>query len=169
MKKGFDIWRLARILVAATLVTTLLACLAVGVYARFFSTASGSDAARVARFDVSAVFMGTDTDFSLSEGADTSTVSYPFSVTSNSEVAVSYDVVLTLPFVLPNGITFTIDGVAPTPNEEGVIYTFSNIGTITAIGGTNFHTLVITATEFSVEKTLDDIKVEIIASQVQPN
>ncbi len=95
------------ITVALWVSCVLLSCMLFsGVWGRYFSQADGSDGGRVAKFDVSAAFTGSIADFTLSE--DAKTVSYPFSVTSNSEVAVSYDVVLTLPSTLPSGISFSI-------------------------------------------------------------
>ncbi len=132
------------------------------VWGKYFTQGEGSDGGRVARFDVSASFTGASLDFMLSEDAGTAT--YPFSVTSNSEVAVAYDVVLTLPSALSGGVSFAIGSVAPTAN--GLVYTFSNVGTIQAGGGTNTHELVITATDFSEDATISGVQVEIVATQI---
>jgi hypothetical protein len=74
-----------------------------GLYARYTSYAEGSDSARVAKFDVAyeqdtAVPMSIVLDFfDLTKRTDT----VKFWVTSSSEVAVKYYVIVTLPNSLP--------------------------------------------------------------------
>ena len=70
-----------------------------GLYAKYSSVATGSDSARVAKFDVASeekdgVPLSIDLDFfDPQKQAD----SFGFTVTSSSEVALKYDVVLILP------------------------------------------------------------------------
>lgn len=70
------------------------------LYARYSTTAVGSDSARVAKFDVTATWVKDDS-------SDTSDA-YKLTVTNNSEVAVTYDVVATADGSdLPAGVSIT--------------------------------------------------------------
>ncbi len=70
-----------------------------GLYARYLTGATGADEARVAKFDVDSA---KTSDVALSIGLDfydskKQSDSIEFEVTSSSEVAVEYDVILILP------------------------------------------------------------------------
>ena len=102
-----------------------------GLYARYTSSASGSDSARVARFDVThsnqSIPMSIELDFFDSSKKEDSV---EFEVISNSEVAVKYDVILTLPAAIPTEWLTTelmivrLDGLEPTSMDGGKL-TFS--------------------------------------------
>ncbi len=172
MKKTFHKRRLVRIFLFGTLLFALLGGYAVGAFARYRSSVWSADRARVAKFDVSAVctLEATDLEFALS--SESPTASYPFSVTSESEVALSYDVVVTLPSPLPSYISLTIpsaDGETLTPtSSDGLRYTFSNVGSFTASGGTNTHTLTVCAANFDNDVSLSDVQVQVVATQTAP-
>ena len=105
-----------------------------GLYARYTSTATSSDSARVARFDVASA-KKTDVDFKIDlDFFDPQKQSdyIEFDVSSSSEVAVRYDVVLVLPEgmveLIEDGIlVISLDGDAvPTAiDKENQTVTFS--------------------------------------------
>ncbi len=145
--------------------------LASDVWARYFTVVSGSGSVSVAKWDVAtSVAEGQSTAFSLSNGSESAT--YSFAVTSRGEVALEYDVVLIFPEALtdPACISFIMqdmDGNSVTAStEDGKVYTFSNIGTFTANGGMNNHTLTIRANNFIYRINQSEIVVKIVARQV---
>ena len=71
----------ALILLLLTMVTTHMTS---GLYARYTASATGSDSARVAKFDVAV------SDIAFNNGDGT----YTFTVTNNSEVTVGYSIVV---------------------------------------------------------------------------
>lgn len=78
--------------------TLLSSNLTSGLYARYSTTASGSDSARVAKFDVRNTVSSASTNIQLNfydPSHFTDTVL--FTVTSSSEVAVRYSVTVTMP------------------------------------------------------------------------
>ena len=105
-----------------------------GLYARYISTATASDEARVAKFDVSSkkkdgIDFAIDLDFF---DPQKQSASIEFEVSSSSEVTVSYDVILLLPegmveLVNDGLIIVSFDsGVAPTSvDEDNDIITFA--------------------------------------------
>lgn len=111
--------------------------------ARFTTSVSGSSAARVARFEVSADTNAPATAVLDCAGANTS-VSYDLTVTSESEVTVKYDVIVKLGKALSTGVTMTLGGKAPS-SVSGSTYTFTDVGTIAAGGGEKTHAMVFTA------------------------
>ncbi|MGI5958072.1 MAG: hypothetical protein ACOX60_01470 [Massiliimalia sp.] len=104
-------------------------------FSSYISSANGSDKARVAAGIVS-VSHNSNIVIELKcpdDGADkTVTNQFNFSVSNGaSEVAMQYDVVVTLDKALPNGITMKLDG-KPYSGNTGNQYTFSNAGTFEA-------------------------------------
>lgn len=81
------IWYLAGVLLCLTLVSVHLTS---GLYARYCSTASGEDSARVARFNVTAEGELTATFSALISPGET--VEKTVKVHNNSEVAITYTV-----------------------------------------------------------------------------
>jgi hypothetical protein len=98
--------RLAALLALAALATASVA----GVtQARYLESASGGDSARVAKWDVGAEpEEGQSGDLELTPGDAGSPASYSFTVSNGGEVALAYDVVVTLPKALPDGVTATL-------------------------------------------------------------
>lgn len=90
-----------------------------GLYARYTSTATSGDSARVARFDVASA-KKTDVDFNINLDffdPQKQTDYIEFVVSSSSEVAVRYDVVL----VLPEGMVELIEaGILVISLDENV-------------------------------------------------
>ena len=96
-------------------------------FSKYASTASGRSGARVAAFSVSA--SGEASAALVLEVLSEEQVSdsYSFTVTGNSEVAVRDIVTVTLPEMLPNGITMTmtVNSVEVSPETDGRVYKFS--------------------------------------------
>lgn len=90
-----------------------------GLYARYTSTATGSDYARVARFDVSEAGACLSTDY-LVETVVPGTTTQRITVTNNSEVAVAYKVTVenttqNIPFA------FSVNGSEPVQDLCSVV------------------------------------------------
>lgn len=159
--------------------------------AKYSTSTTGSDEARVARFDVQVEpkdnqettfylalpntgLDGTDGEEKLKD-CTTNTASYSFTVTSNSEVTVTYDVVVKLPDALiDDDITVTLkeDGqptVKPTTTDtDRKTFTFSGVGTFQAgMEQQDDWTLTFTVGDNAVAGgTWDGIKIEVYAAQV---
>lgn len=132
---------LTRIAALLLCFVTASACMMSGLLAKYSTTGSGSDEARVAKFDVVVSGMPSDTIQVICNNYDGDTGVYTFTVTNNSEVAVEYDVKLTYtPDV--NYITAKIDGTAVgwlDTSTQG----FPNVGVL-APGADKTHTLTLT-------------------------
>lgn len=76
-----------------------------GLYAKYTATATGSDSARVAKFEI------TTTDdskaISVTTGAANNDSEYTFTIENQSEVAVEYTLSLKAPDNLPAGVGYT--------------------------------------------------------------
>lgn len=103
-----------------------------GLYARYTSSDSSSDSARVAKFDIKNQITSHVVDLELHFfDSAKSSASLPFSVTSGSEVSVKYDVVVNMP-ALPDGYNYdwlevNLNGQILPPQSEN-IFTFSEVG-----------------------------------------
>ena len=107
----------------AALVLLLLTMISIhmtsGLYARYTSTATATDSARVAKFDVEAAVTATATNGE-----------YTLTVNNKSEVAVKYKVIVTFNEVLPEADTLaiTLSGAKTTTlDATQKIYTFTNV------------------------------------------
>lgn len=161
--------------------TILLLCLvlitssmASGLLARYKTTAESGDSARVAQFSVTAdISNGKSLNITTFDNNDMSqSKETKFTVTSNSEVAVKYNVIIDL------GVTakpawldeVTIDGEsASTQGEDGNYrFVFENVGTFPAgQDKTNEHILKFNAKEglYSEDQTLN-ISISVVAEQI---
>ena len=133
---------------------------------------SGDDSARVARFDVTAAPAGEQrTEFTLN--STTKSDSYRFTVTSGSETAVSYDVVVTVPGgqTMPNGVTVSLKNgetaVKRADGETGSVYTFPNAGRFEAASekAQNLK-LTFTAGTGAASGSVRGISVDVVATQI---
>lgn len=138
--------------------------------AGYRTESTGEDSARVARFDVTAAPAdGQSTAFTLN--STTKSGSYSFTVTNNSETAVSYDVVVTVPNnqTMPSGVTVSLsNGVTPVSGRvdtTGRIYTFSNAGTFEA-ASTAPQNLTLTFTAGTANGSVSRISVDVVATQI---
>ena len=140
--------------------------------AGYKTESTGEDSARVARFEVTAAPAGEQrTEFTLNSA--TKSGSYSFTVTNNSETAVSYDVVVTVPNnqTMPSGVTVSLsNGVTPVSGRvdtTGRIYTFSNAGTFEAASTAPQNlTLTFTAGTGASSGSVRNISVDVVATQI---
>ena len=98
----------AGVLFCLVLITTAMMG---GLFARYTTIGSGSDEARVAKFSVNSEMNANQVDvvYSLErDGSEPSKGAYRIKVTSDSEVAVSYDVIVTLKEALPDGFSIAL-------------------------------------------------------------
>lgn len=93
--------RLASVLFMLVLVST---CMLAGLLAKYTVTSSSQDEARVAAFSVSAANVLADSNSEMDLGAIKPLAVYALDIGNQSEVAVSYDIVLNLSENLPEGI-----------------------------------------------------------------
>ena len=125
------VFRLGVVLLCVMLMSTHLTG---NLYARYSATATGSDSARVARFSITNTLTTPTQNTAVSLNfydpeklKDTIT----FEVSSSSEVAVEYDVVVTL----PDGpdyswLSIALDNKTPiTETSITNVFTFSDVGT----------------------------------------
>lgn len=98
-----------------------------GLYARYTSTGTGNDAARVASFEVNAVTDNEDTEYDMGREA---IARYKIALKNNSEVAVSYNITLTFENELPNGVKPVIAGNDGSVSADQKIFIYENIGEI---------------------------------------
>ena len=116
-----------------------------GLYARYASSATGSSSARVARLDMShAVTQDASIDASIAlnffDPAEFSD-SVVLRVTSDSEVAMKYDVIVTLPAGVDyDWLSVELDGDGGTVVDGNVI-TFSEVGEFSPDDTEKKHTL----------------------------
>lgn len=120
-----------------------------GLYARYTTSASGEDGARVAKFQITNKLNSIDSQaVSVKLHFFDSTMledSLPLQVSSGSEVAVKYDVVVTMPS-LPDGVDYSwleIKLGEKTPVANGTVFTFSDVG-IFAPNDSNTHEYTMT-------------------------
>ena len=131
-----------------------------------------SDTATVAAFSVDAVQVTDDPTYNLD--STTTTGDYQFTVSSNSEVAATYNIVVTLTEgEVMDGVTMSLVNtttgatVAGTPSADGLTYTFENAGTFAAASAqTHGLTLTFTAQADATSGTYSNIKLEAVVTQV---
>lgn len=153
--------RLAAVLLVLVMLSTSMVA---GRYARYTATATASDSARVAKYEIT-FSSDPNESIALSEGAP---ASYRFSVTSGSEVTVEYDLVIILPKALPDGITISLSNGTTNVDltAEGNQYVAVKAGTFAPQGGTHTYTLTFTATKAIAADTLSKIAIRVDARQV---
>lgn len=106
IRLGSWMMRLVAVLICILLVSFHLMT---GLYAKYSSTATGSDSARVAKFQV--VVTGDAANISVAcTQMPGNEAAYEITVENASEVAVKYDVIVTLSAAVP-GVTLTLDGI----------------------------------------------------------
>lgn len=142
--------------------------------AKYVTSSSGSDSARVARFAVSAV--GEDNTAIELDASNKKTESYTFTVSNNigdkvNETATGYDVVVTFQQNQPElkGVTLTLKNGEKTidgKTTDSKIYTFTNVGEFPA-ATPQTHTLTLTFTikDGAEGGEWEGIKIEVRAAQ----
>lgn len=111
-----------------------------GLYARYTSSGSGDDTARVAKFDVSYAWEG-EVDIKVQNSLEGS---YTFSVTNNSEVAVRYSLYLNFDTAFPEYLTVKVDDTDGTFSADRKTVTFENVGDIAVAASGKTHVLKFT-------------------------
>ncbi len=161
--------------------TTLIACLLIAVslttgtsFSRYTSAASGSDSAQVAKWDIQInalpskgmTFSG-NMDDEMKES-----LSYNFSVGSNSEVSAKYYITVEFSGRLDSTVDLYIDGIAGTPNEGRTVFTFADDWTFAPGSHSRNHTLTLTRTYFQngqIPENFDSVEVSISVIAEQTN
>lgn len=152
-------------LAAALLILVMLTTgMVFGRYARYTSAATDGNSARVAKYEIS-VSSDSNESITLSNGAP---ASYSFSVISESEVSVKYDLTFVLPQALPAGIDISLKCGDETkkPEQTDNQYIAKNAGTFSPQGGTHEYTLIFTATQPVAAGSLTGISIRVDARQV---
>lgn len=136
-----------------------------GLYARYTTAATSEDNARVAKFDVTnSITDSQKADIKLNfYNSDMLTDDFKFTVKSNSEVSVKYNVIVTLPEGTYDWLSITLDGVETTYIEDNV-FTFYDVYSFDPTASEDkVHTLT-----FAIKKSyhgnatnIDDIKGDI--------
>lgn len=139
--------------------------------AKYVTSSSGSDSARVARFEVSAV--GKDNTTIELDASNKKTESYTFTVSNNigdkvNETATGYDVVVTFPKKL-TGVTLTLKNGGKRIDAEttdSTTYTFKGVGEFAAAEKkTDNLTLTFTIKDDAEDGKWEGIKIEVRAAQ----
>ena len=111
--KSSNCYLLLRIALILLCMVAFSTSMLAGLYARYASKTSGGDAARVARFRVEAKWSPDGTDWSPDVTVDASESEtegkYLFTVDNQSEVAISYDLVITFD-TLPAYVDVVMEG-----------------------------------------------------------
>ena len=138
-------------------------------FARYISTGSGQDGARVAAGKVT-VSHDPNTMIEMSRPDDDGSVTrqFAFNVSNqNSEVAIRYDVIVNLSEPLPNGVSMMMDNT-PCSESAQTVFTFKNAGVFPA-GNSDIktHTLSFTG-DYSLigEESSRTITISIRAEQI---
>lgn len=144
--------------------------------AKYVTSSSGSDSARVARFEVNAAqIAGQNTEIALDAGdAAKKQAEYQFTVSNNigdkvNETATGYDVVVTFPKKL-TGVTLKLKNgnntISYTLSNDKKTYTFTNVGEFAA-AEEKTHTLTLTFAieEGAADDKWENIKIEVRAAQ----
>ena len=133
-RKTNSLLHIALLLLCAVLITAHMTS---GLYAKYRSGFSSFDGARVARFEITSGFSGSVSDEIKLNFYDPDALSDEvlISVSSKSEVTVSYDVIVTMPSPAASSdyawLTVTLDGKSPTSLDSvNGIYTFSGVEVI---------------------------------------
>lgn len=144
-------------------------------FSRYIFVATGKDSADTAVFAVSAEpDSGQSSDITIeSEDADLSQ-SFSFKVMNSgdgraSEVAIRYDVIVTLPQALPSGVEMTLEGYGSLPLEDGNTYIYSDAGQFAA-GKSEEHThklnFTVNPDEVTDSAKLQNITITVHAEQI---
>lgn len=141
--------------------------------AKYVTSSSGSDSARVARFAVSAAPKTQITEIAL-DASGMTTADYKFTVSNSTgngvnETATGYDVVVTFPKKL-TGVTLTLKNGNKTidakSSTDNTTYTFTNVGEFAAAEEKTDHlTLTFTIKDGAEGGEWKDIKIEVRAAQ----
>lgn len=144
-----------------------------GIFARYTTSGSASDSARVAMFKTPTVtVVDSSLEINTYDGI-ANTASTTITVAMKTEVAVKYNIIVTCGRALPSFVALTLDGAEPTSSAGGV-YTFVDAGTFNAGGDrSNSHTIAFTADlgwhDMSAEtfnNAFSNVDIKVVATQI---
>ena len=146
--------------------------------AGYKTESSGENSAHVAQFNIEAAQAAEQTTTAFTLTAENRTASYSFTVTNGSgdnvtETAVSYDVVVTVPDGMPNGVDVSLKNAAgsdvsrKTGETGNTMYTFPNAGIFKAASpAEQTLTLTFTAGDGASSGSVSGISVDVVATQI---
>ena len=156
------------------LFATLLIAASDVSFAKKLSSSSGGDNAQVSSLIVD--LRGSSSDnLTIDCGQGITAAAYNFAVTNTkdgktSEIPFKYDVIVTLPEALPQGISITLDGTSGTVSSDGKTVTFTGVGRFIAGNSqTHNHSLFFNAVDASLmlqDCVYENIGVSVRAEQV---
>lgn len=129
------IFRIALIVLCMTAFTTSMLS---GLYARYTAKNNGEDSARVAKFNVTADWE----DVTVVTSSVQTNGTYNFTVTNNSEVAITYDLVITFEGGIPAYLQASLPGKEA--SVSGNTITFSDVASLAPSATGTQHTLTFT-------------------------
>ena len=163
MNKAAKYFSIERIVILLLFLVIISFYLMTSLYAKYTAGASPSALARTAAFSVTGTSYGDN--ITVESISPPYSSDYLFSITSESEVAVKYDVTVSFAETIPSWITLLLDGVAGT--QSGNTATFLNVGTFEAGTHTDDHTLTFRADpSASSVTTFSSINVRVDAVQI---
>ncbi len=142
-------------------------------FSRYTSAASGSDSAQVAKWDIqiNAVPSDNKTFSGNMDDKMVETLSYGFSVSSNSEVSAKYYITVEFSGKLDSTVDLYINGIAGTPNEGRTVFTFADDWTFAPGSHSQNHTLTLTREYFKDNQMPENfsdlaVSISVIAEQI---
>lgn len=153
---------------------TLLAAASGVSFAKNLSSSTGGDNARVSALIIDVLGDSSD-NLTIDCGQEITTAKYNFAVTNTkdgktTEIPFKYDVIVTLPEALPQGISITVDGTSGTASSDGKTVTFTGVGRFIAGNSqTHNHSLFFNAVDASLmlqDCVYENIGVSVRAEQV---
>lgn len=145
----------ARLFFASIILFATLLATASGVsLAKIFSSSSGGDNAQVSVMIVDLKESSSD-NLTIDCGQGIATASYNFAITNTkdgktAELSFKYDVIVSLPEALPEGISITVDGTSGTLSSDRKTVTIADVGRFAAgKSQTREHTLVFSVVDES--------------------
>lgn len=135
------------VFVLIILFVTLLASASGVSFAKNFSSSTGGGNAQVSTLIIDLRVSSSD-NLTIDCGQEITTAEYNFTVTNTkdgktTETSFKYDVIVTLPEALPQGISITVDGTSGTASSDGKTVTFTEVGRFAAGNSqTHNHSLV---------------------------
>lgn len=154
---------LAYLLIGASLLTGIS-------FARYITADGGADNARVAAGTIKVTYDENTTTIEMTRSENDNFVTdlFQFHVSNpNSEVAIRYDVIVTLNEPLPNGVTMQMDGMNASEASQKT-FTFKNAGVFSAgATETQDHTLSFTG-DYSIisQESTRTIALSVLAEQI---
>ena len=165
----------ARLVFALVILFAALLATVSGVsFAKNLSSSTGGDNAQVSALIMDLRVSSSD-HLTIDCGLEITTAEYSFTVSNTkdgktAETSFKYDVIVTLPEALPEGISITVDGTSGTASSDGKTVTFTEVGRFAAGNSqTHNHSLafyVVDVGLLSRDYVFANINVSVRAEQV---